>query len=255
MAPGQHFLMALEMDSFCILSRVRGDYYHLCPQSRDALTFDRAEELLHRKTEFGLTHFVCHANVRVNRRGLRVFDLSHYVRNEDGALGYFQELAEYQMLLECPHYVVHPGNEMSVQEIAQGIDALSNLYQIPVGVEMMYPTREGSALATLASFEALFDSGVPYAIDLSHMNIVMASLTNLSDKRLLVEFCEEAMSRSTCLEIHISDNNGHKDQHKKLLSPTWFSELLIRCEPTLTAPIFYEGTFTREEIQTHAQID
>lgn len=105
----------------------------------------------------------------------------------------------------------------------------------PVAIEGMYPAKHAAYLiSTWAEYRALFDSGLPYALDLSHLNIV-AVQSGVRHDALVADMlaCER------CREIHVSDNDGTGDQHRVGTSPAWWWPLLARAHPG--AVIFSEG--------------
>ena len=94
---------------------------------------------------------------------------------------------------------------------------IEDLFGIPVGVEGHYPTPNGKQhwlISTWQEYQQLLESGVNYALDLSHLNI-LAVQTNHVEWSLV----HELLSSPHCLEIHLSDNHGYADQHLPLSNP------------------------------------
>ncbi|MDR2032821.1 MAG: hypothetical protein LBP86_11370 [Azoarcus sp.] len=100
--------------------------------------------------------------------------------------------------------------------------------------ENFRPNTSSSCPRTWAEYRALFESGVPYALDLSHLNI-LATWSGRRETALVAEMlaCER------CLEIHVSDNDGHGDGHLVCEAPPWWFDLLDGCHGG--AVIFAEG--------------
>lgn len=67
---------------------------------------------------------------------------------------------------------------------------------------------------------------MPYALDLSHLNI-LACRTQRWEESLVHELVDNPL----CIEIHVSGNDGHWDQHRKIegdLENVWWAPMLER---------------------------
>ena len=94
-------------------------------------------------------------------------------------------------------------------------------------------------MSTWAEYRQVLTSGVNFALDLSHLNIVGHKL-GYFDRDLV----KEMMASDQCIEIHISDNDGQGDQHQTLSSkPFWFDDLGLS---NANSVIFSEGNQLRK---------
>lgn len=115
----------------------------------------------------------------------------------------------------------------------------ADLFDCPVGVEGHYPTAGDTwLLASWDEYRTLFDSGVPYALDLSHLHIV-ANHSGRREDTLVAEM----LASDRCLEIHVSDNDGRADRHAVCVEPPWWFALLRHAHGE--AVIFSEGNHRR----------
>ena len=101
------------------------------------------------------------------------------------------------------------------------------LFGCRVAVEGHYPTRgDVFHIATWAEYAALHESGVDFALDLSHLNIV-ASHSGVIETNLV----REMLASEHCLEVHVSGNDGTRDQHARLTREPWWLSLLGDVHP------------------------
>ena len=115
----------------------------------------------------------------------------------------------------------------------------ADLFECPVGVEGQYPAKGDPWLVSKwTEYRWLFESGVPYAIDVSHLN-VLAARTGVRDDALL----QEMLACDRCIEVHVSDNDGQGDWHQVCERPAWWFPLLHHINPN--AVIFSEGNHRR----------
>ena len=111
----------------------------------------------------------------------------------------------------------------------------ADLFDVPVAIEGLYPSaREPWLVATWEEYRRLLDSGVPFALDLSHLNI-LATWSGRLDMGLTAEM----LSSERCIEVHVSSNDGRHDQHRRCDAPAWWSPLLSSINPR--AMVFTEG--------------
>lgn len=87
-------------------------------------------------------------------------------------------------------------------------------------------------------YRLLFDSGVPYALDLSHLNI-LAHQSGQKEATLV----QEMLACERCTEVHVSDNDGSGDWHQVCESKPWWYSLLSYIHHD--AVIFTEGNHRR----------
>ncbi len=112
---------------------------------------------------------------------------------------------------------------------------LRDLFECRVGVEGQYPSRRDQLLVdSWSEYRQLFDSGVDYAIDLSHMNIVATHAGHWETTLL-----QEMLACERCIEVHLSDNDGRGDWHQTCdRAPAW-QPFLSSIHPD--AVVFTEG--------------
>ena len=107
--------------------------------------------------------------------------------------------------------------------------------QCPVGIEGMYPAKGNPYLcSSWTEYRQLFDSGVRYALDLSHLNIVVRA-----ERRIDAELVKDMLASPNCIEIHVSGNDGSHDQHRAIVGSEWWIGLLDQSHPG--AVVFAEG--------------
>jgi sugar phosphate isomerase/epimerase len=212
-------------------------HVQLVPQTLGLLDEERVDGLL---GAFPSTRFRLHANVRVLPRH-RMADLSTF--NTD--LDWFRQAARISQRLNAPAYSAHAGYRRHAT-LAQVLDAArrcADLFGCPVAVEGLYPDRHGAQLvSSWDEYRTVFESGVPYALDLSHLNIV-AHREGRQDTLVA-----EMLACERCIEVHVSDNDGHGDSHRICHASTWWMPLLAHCHPY--AVIFSEGNHQRTSICT-----
>jgi len=216
-----------------LFGQLSADHVQLVPQSYGCLTEARIDALCaaHPGTQFRL-----HANVHVLPRR-RIADLSNFELHAD----WFAQAARIRRRLNAPAYTAHAGRR-SGSSLAQMLDSArrcADLFDCPVGVEGHIPSSGDVWLvSSWPEYRAVFESGVPYALDLSHLNI-LAAHTGREETTLVTEMlaCER------CIEVHVSDNNGRGDWHQVCTQTRWWYPLLSHVYPN--AVIFSEGNHRR----------
>ena len=224
------------------------DHLQLCPQNTGRLTEELATQLAERYT----SRLRLHANVYIMRE-MRMVDASNYFQNQD----WFQQAARISSLLNAPAYTMHAGSRANctLRQMFEHVRAIQDKFDCPVGVEGMYPARGGSIhsdkylLSTWEEYSELLESGLNYALDLSHLNI-LARHTRKKETNLV----SELLASERCIEIHVSHNDGFRDSHQVM--PTqgeaqgvWWYPLLAPANPN--AIIFSEGN-QREQMKMAA---
>lgn len=215
------------------LGKLSTRHVQLVPQTcREQLTRELAQEIARR---FPDTQFRLHANVRVLEKHRLNADLSAFSENTD----YFAELAAISRALNANGYSAHAGSREagSFDDVLDAARRASDAFGCAVAVEGHYPTpREGNRwnVSSWAEYRSLFDSGVPYALDLSHLNIV-GHHSRIYETNLV----REMLACERCIEIHLSDNDGCGDQHRMLnIGPWWWA---LRAYFNTAAIVFSEG--------------
>lgn len=209
------------------------DHAQLVPQCMGCLTEERADAL---RAAYPGTRFRLHANVQVlpNRW---IADLSGFELHA----GWFAQAARISLRLRAPAYTAHAGrrSEAGIAAMLDHARRCADLFGCPVGVEGHYPTAGNAWLvSSWAEYQAVFESGVPYALDLSHLHI-LATGTGRQETTLVTEMlaCER------CIEVHVSDNDGRGDWHQVCTEPPWWHPLLALTHTN--AVVFSEGNHRR----------
>jgi hypothetical protein len=216
-----------------LFGRLSAEHVQLVPQSLGCLDEALADAL--RAAHPG-TRFRLHANVQVLPRH-RLADLSGFALHAD----WFAQAARISQRLEAPAYTAHAGRrcEADLPRMLDHARRCADLFGCPVGVEGHYPSAGDVWLvSSWAEYRAVFESGVPYALDLSHLHI-LATRTGRRETTLVAEMlaCER------CIEVHVSDNDGQGDWHQVCAEPPWWHPLLPHIHPH--AVVFSEGNHRR----------
>jgi len=242
MAPGMRHIDALLYieGRFDAGIPVSLDKVQLCPQNTGALGLSAVERL---RGAYPETEFRLHATCRLERSGYQKMEAStpYGVSRE-----YFTEMGELSRELRAPAYTLHAGKreESSLAEMRENILRLQELFGhgCLVGVEHMYPSPKKRTwlLDCWDEMEWLYESGINYALDLSHLNII-ARRERFFNWELVLEMIQS----ERCLEIHISDNDGRKDAHQPINKerlPAWWR--LIENQ-NIAATIFTESNLLK----------
>lgn len=189
------------------------DYVQLCPQTPTVFTEDTLTEV---QEAFPDTQFQLHANVRV-QSGLLILDASSY---NERSHWYFERLGELSAFINAPAYSLHSGRRRhcSMKGLFHNLKAIQQLFEMPVLVEGMYPTRDGPEEYLMSTWQEYIDvmnSGFYYAIDLSHLHIV----ANREGER--PDLAHTLIAHSNCKEVHVSHNNGRSDAHRPISERVW----------------------------------
>ena len=242
--PGLTHLAAMQVATRGVRETTLGplltDHIQLVPQSSDVLDEGLAEVLAR---SWPGTRFRLHANVRVLPRR-RLADLCTFARDRD----WFEAAARVHRIIGACAYSAHAGLrcDANLAEMLNHTRRCSELFECPVAVEGQYPVAGNNPhrflISTWCEYRALFDSGVPYALDLSHLNI-LAHRSGHRDDTLVAEM----LASPACLEVHISDNDGRADTHHVLGREPWWWPLLRHINPS--AVVFSEGNHCRHIIE------
>jgi hypothetical protein len=205
------------------------EHVQLVPQNLGKIDEALVDRL---RADWPESRFRLHANVRVLDR--HVFaDLSGYGKHAE----WFARAAVISRRLNAPAYTAHAGRraDASMADMLEHARRCAERFDCPVGVEGHFPTRNDVWLvSSWAEYRMLFDSNVPYALDLSHLNI----LAHQSRKRETA-LVAEMLACERCLEVHVSDNDGNGDWHRICGEPPWWFSLLASVHEGAT--IFAEG--------------
>lgn len=206
----------------------------LCPQNTGRLDVEAAQEL---RAEFPELRFRLHANCRVDGH-LRLIDLCDWPHEQN----YFRQIAAVSEALQAPAYTAHAGErrKATLPQVLQYTQELEQTIGIPVGIEGHYPSHGNWwLLSTWEEYRQLLESGVRYALDLSHLHI-LAQQTGRQELGLV----RELLASDRCLELHVSANDGTADQHLPLTEAPWWFPLLWSMHPGAT--VFSEGRLPRD---------
>lgn len=216
-----------------LFGRLSTRHVQLVPQSLGCLTEAQADAL---QAAHPGTRFRLHANVHVLPQR-RLADLSGFEMHAD----WFAQAARISLRLQAPAYTAHAGRraEAELAAMLEHARRCADLFGCPVGVEGHFPSAGDTWLvSTWREYRSLFESGVPYALDLSHLHI-LATRTGRQETTLVAEMlaCER------CIEVHVSANDGRGDWHQVCTAPTWWHPLLPHIHPD--AVVFSEGNHRR----------
>ena len=211
--------------------KISFEHVQICPQNFGTVN----EAMIESQGElFPGTRFRLHANVGLFSRRM-IVDLANWRDEWFGS--YWDRLIEVNEKLSGPAYTVHAGlrENASMDEITRYVLELEDRMGCPVGIEGMYPAKGDPYLcSSWTEYRALLDSGVRYALDLSHLNIVARH-----EKKREVGLVAEMLASENCIEIHVSGNDGSHDQHRVIVGDEWWIGLLGRANPG--AIVFTEG--------------
>jgi hypothetical protein len=201
----------------------------LVPQNLGTLTEATCDAML---TAYSTTEFRLHANVRVLPEH-RFADLANLEAHWD----WWQVAGRISRRLGARAYSAHAGrreNATLAQVLANAARA-ADLFECPVAIEGNYPTADDALLvSTWDEYRRLFESGTPFVVDLSHLNI-LARQSGVLDLALT----RAMLASPRCLEVHLSDNDGRADTHAICGRTTWWHSLLDAIHPE--AVVFSEG--------------
>lgn len=243
--PGLPFFGALEKFAQGVvephLGSVSFEHCQLCPQSFGVLSDSRIDEI---KSKFPGTQFRLHANVHLPEFGRVLLDASTYRIN---TRPYYEALARASQRLGANAYTLHAGRRAncSLEEMGNNVREIRDLFGMRVGVEGLYPSRDGEwLLADWSDYQWLLNSGLDFALDLSHLNIV-AKRARTREPSLVGEL----LASEHCIEIHCSSNNGVRDSHAVTTPDDWWLSMLNGSIPVNSgAVVFTEGNQYRQAV-------
>ncbi len=215
-----------------LLGEISTDQFQIGPQNT-SLGKVIDEEYLNLLSEmYPSISFRLHANVRLFSSASS-FDGGTTSSNRD----YLKRLVEVLRFLGKP-YIFHAGRKSSGKDLREQLRFCQTLEQaagVSVGIELLYPTSSESFTAsTWEEYEQTLNSGVHFALDLSHVNILF-HYTQKWDEALIQDMLESP----NCIEVHLSGNDGKADRHLPLCQePVWW-EVYLRSR--IQGDIFYEG--------------
>lgn len=218
------------------LGAVATEHVQLCPQTPTTLTEAVCEQIM---ATYPGTRFRTHANARVVP-GLHLLDIARY---DEHSRPYFQALADRARRLGAPAVSLHAGYRHHAT-LAQMLDRRARIQDlfgdIPVAVEGLYPhTRRPQLVDTWHEYETLWRAQVPMAVDVSHLQIVATAEGDRQEALM-----RELLASPHTLEIHVSDNDGHRDAHAIAPARPWW-HALVQTAQGPNAIVFTEGNHTQ----------
>lgn len=211
------------------------EHIQLCPQHSNYLTIPLIEKL---KSQYPQTQFRLHSDVRLkNKIGITI-DLVDFNKE---SLWYFKTLSEYSALLEAPLYSLHAGarKNCTMLELFNKQKQLQDIFSCEVAIEGHYPFKTHHWLIdSWSEYEQLHRSELPFALDLSHLNIVAKR------EGWQWDLTADMVRSKHCKEVHISFNEGLLDNHKvavETFSPLWNTWVPLLENANKNAVIFSEG--------------
>lgn len=205
----------------------------LCPQNSGRLSEFEAASL---RTLYPGTQFRLHANVRVLQN--HVFaDASNATHHND----YWLAARGVAERLCSTVWTIHAGRRAlaDLELMKRNVLMLEDFLGIGVAVEGLYPDRLYRWLInSWYEYGWLLQSGLKYAIDMSHLHIV-----HMDEGYWAGALVDELLTSENCVEIHVSTNDGVSDDHEVLMQPPyWWEHLAVRSK---NAVIFTEGNQLR----------
>jgi len=134
--------------------------------------------------------------------------------------------------------------EKSLQSSIKFINSISENFEknkVKLLIENLFPSiaRNSSLFCSLDEINDLMQ-GVPRSVglllDLGHLNI-SSNILNFNREEFLNNFLDKYSDR--LYEIHISENNGIKDEHKALESNSWQFEALKKIAENQNKDLIY----------------
>ena len=224
MFPGLPFLPALEQISRETQKRpeLHMDWVQLCPQSFGCVNDGLLVSL---KEKYPNTKFQLHSNVRI----IHGKEPVHGSSSGKWVDVYLQELIRLTKITGCGIYSIHSGyeDEMSLQDMFSNVRKMNSDCDITIAIEGLYPERNREALVrNWDQYQQLLDADIPYAIDLSHLNIVAKAEGH---RFYLVQ---KLLASYNCKEVHLSSNHGRLDSHLPFTKEKheWWWPLLEYCQ-------------------------
>lgn len=206
------------------------DHIQVCPQSHGAV--DQQIEALQALAPSARLRL--HANVRVTGHA-RHFDASSEGAEADA---YFKALASVSESIKAPCYTLHAGEHRGrpLEALQRRILQLQDVFAMPVGVEGHYPDRNRYWLQSWEEMAWLLNARIPFALDLSHLNIIAHH-----ERKIELGLTRELLASEYLIEVHISHNDGRQDSHAAMADggPIWWDALLHGIPSGVE--VFYEG--------------
>ncbi len=218
-----------------VLGKISNKKVQLCPQHSGFLSHEKIEGYMELYPE---TEFRLHASPKLakTKRGIV------YASNIDQSEEYIKTMLSLTKLMGSSAYSIHAGEreQSSVAGAVEQAKRLQDRTETRIAIEGLYPAaRNKWLISSWAEYEELANSGFGFALDLSHLNIVVHKEGRQD------ALVADMMASANCVEIHVSHNNGRIDSHMPIPNdqkPWWYDMMLqAHCE----TDIFYEGVLVR----------
>lgn len=219
--------------------------------------------------ERGMQYRAHHAIVWQEHRAATQIPQGSFNLADSFDAAYFERLTDWLAAMQISAYSVHAGridaNNADAQ-IAQFFEHLTQLAQlcreclrqqrssrsIRLGVETMYPTLLDHPqryfmqnLAEIEQFLAIMPD-VDLVIDLAHLNLWHDC--SIPEKLQVLHSADDRL-----LELHISDNDGIRDNHTQISETTWWMPHVAHFP--LDIPIVLESRMNGQTVeQIHQQV-
>lgn len=233
----------------CLLSeglwgKLSANHVQLVPQCFGTVDEALCEWLL---SMYAGNQFRLHANVNVTG-SLKVVEISEFHLQPK----WVNRAGEISKRLRAPAYSAHSGRRAfaDMNLMLDNARRAADAFGAPVAVEGQYPSSDDRYLvSSWDEYRTLFESGVPYALDLSHLNILATSTGRRKDGLVA-----EMLSCERCIEVHVSDNDGTGDWHQmtqEANASIWWLELLRHIHRD--AVVFTEGNQIHQRLPAQIQ--
>lgn len=207
----------------------------LCPQHRGRIGTAMLEELM---SDYPATEFRAHAAPK-----LEGAPIAHvYASNLDLHPEWQGALSSLTRQMRSTGYSIHAGlrKESSLEQMIANVQRLQDIMHARVAVEGLYPSGSDPWLmSNWSEYETVAESGIGFALDLSHLAIVAKRHGRRDD------LVADLLANPNCVEVHVSDNDAKRDSHEFLspAQPPWWLPMMDNIHKD--ADIFYEGILIR----------
>ena len=212
-------------------------HVQLCPQNAGRISERVLDDC---QTILPWSQLRLHASVKLN--AMPHHEIVDASSDSPYADFYLHEVANLSARLKSDVYSLHAGyrSQSTLDQMRERVLRWQDEHRIRIAVEGLYPDERRPRQWLVDSwieYEWLWTSGLYYAIDLSHLNIVAER------ERFMFPALVEAMCVSPyCLEVHVSDNDGKRDSHGvPTEEPWWMAPLERAMKGGMTAVIFSES--------------
>lgn len=214
-----------------LFGQIRSAHVQLCPQHCGYLHEATLERLI---DAYPNTQFRLHASPKLKGEGRAIV----YASNLHEERAYLARMVAMTRLMGSSGYSIHAGrrDQNTLSGMIDNAKLLEDAMGTRTSVEGLYPTpRNTWLMSDWEEYEAVLRAGIGFALDLSHLNILVRRQGRRDD------LVKEMIASPACVEVHISHNDGRADSHLPLdpASPPWWYDMLELTHAE--AELFYEG--------------